>query len=399
MDKSPSCLARAARWSKSKREGSTYSAIASIWHMWHGMVIVSFAMSLVQVMGYELSLQGATKMRMYFPDRIQEQSTVLFTINIRDCNWLLRFVRDEGTNAANARDYEEVSFDGTNVYYVCNMTTKIERQRSIGDKLDAPNVALGRAYKGQLFHLRVADEVGPIWLAYASGCYLQSRTNQFIEPAMVFDGSGVTYGPPKHAELRAQWTLSDSSPRFPVWLAYFSDGYMELPSGRVRRPKPYDAGFTNAVYCVEAFTNANGLQIPLASSLKIFKMKPNATASTDLYLFAEYQMNVSNIAHSIDVVRFQPEIPGITVVHDERFGRQAYYATNKWPTVEELRTGPYFEAVRRINARHSATGNAAKWIRLLFILLILLPLTLTVAKLLLRKCQVSEKNFDRTPQP
>jgi len=61
---------------------------------------------------HEWSFGGVAKMPVYSPGRIQEQSTVLFTMKTRDCDWWVRFVRDEGTNAANARDYEEASFDG-----------------------------------------------------------------------------------------------------------------------------------------------------------------------------------------------------------------------------------------------------------------------------------------------
>jgi hypothetical protein len=345
-----------------------------IWAVW--LLVFSSALAEAQ----EWSFSGLAKVRMYSPGRTQEQSTVLFTVKTRGCDWLVRFVRDEGTNAANASDYEEASFDGTNVYYLCNFKEKLERQRRAGDKFKAPNVAVGRAYQGELFHHRMALEVGPIWLTYASGCYFRSRTNDQVEPAMLFDGSGITYGPPKHPKLSARWALTDSSPSFPVRVAYFSSGEIQSPNGRVARPRPYNAGFTNAIYQVEAFTNMGGLMIPCRSSLKVFKMRADATANTDLALFVEYRVDLTNIVRSIDITSFQPEIPGVTLLEDARFGQLNYFASNGWPEVSTLQTGAYFTAVRNINKRQARVAPSTVFVRVCLGVLILLPVAIFLVR-------------------
>lgn len=341
----------------------------------------------------EWCFQGSAKMQMYFPDRTQEQSTVYFKMSLSGCKWLVRFVRDEGTNSANAADYREASFDGTNVYYLCNLKSAIERQRKLGsNNLDAPNIAHGRAYQGSVFHLRMVDETSPIWLAYASGCYLADIQGDLVEPGMVFDGVGGKYGPPNHLKLKAQWLLSESTPRFPTRVVYLNDGYMYSPHGRLQCPVPYNNGFTNAIYQVERFTNISGLSVPCVSSLRIFQMSPNATTSTDLQLFVEYRMNLTNAMNTIDISSFQPAIPGITALQDERFGMLNYYATNRWPVIEELRSGEYFEKIRKLNIRAQTLGSlsarAGKLdsgrslvvIRSILVLLALLPLVLFVVR-------------------
>jgi hypothetical protein len=316
---------------------------------------------------------------MYMPwGATQEQATVFFTMNIKDCNWLIRFVRDEGTNAANARDYEEASFDGTNIYYLSNIQSAVERQRRKGVKM-APNIAHGRSYIGQVFNLRLADEVGPIWLAYASACYLQGRTNDLVEPAMAFDGSGDRYGPPLHKKLKAKWTLSETEPRFPTRVVYLSDGYMRSPSGQVRRPPPYDAGFTNAVYEVDAFTNVTGTSFPLTSSLKVYRPRAAAATNKGLYLFVEYRINLTSIATTVQVATFQPAIPGVTMLQDERSGRLFYNATSTWPTVEELSATPYFQEVRRVQeasrVKEQYWPAHSRWpVRVFLIVLSILPI-------------------------
>lgn len=332
----------------------------------------------------ELQLQGSAKMRMYMPSgATQEQSTVSFTMSVKGCNWMIRFVRDEGTNAANANDYEEASFDGVNVYYLCNFAKKLERQRKAGDKLDAPNVATARAYKGEVFHYRMAAEVGPIWLTYASGCYFASRTNDQVEPPMVFDGDGVMYGPAKHPKLHARWSLSDSRPSFPIRVTYLSGGEIQTARGVWKRPPPYDMGFTNSTYEVEAFTNSGGLMVPCRSCLKIFRMRAGATASADLAPFVEYQVRLTGVAHSIHVTSFQPEIPGVTVIEDARVGQLTYYATNGWPEASMLQTGAYFVAVKRLNQGHPRPEPSPALVRICLGILVLLPVGVYVGRRLL----------------
>lgn len=69
------------------------------------------------------------------------------------------------------------------------MNSDVEKLVASGKDV-APNVANGLAYPGQVFHHRLADEVGAIWLAYASSCYFGRQTNDLVEPAMAFDGFG-----------------------------------------------------------------------------------------------------------------------------------------------------------------------------------------------------------------
>jgi hypothetical protein len=335
------------------------------------------------------TFQGAAKMSMYLHGRTQEQAVAYFSMSVSGCKWLVRLRRDHGTNAANAPDYLEGAFDQSAVYYLCNIKTAVERQRGQGSKLNAPNIAYGQAYNGEVFYHRMAPEITPIWLAYGSACYWNNRVTNLVEPGMLFDGTGVYYGPPRHPRLRAEWTLSNSEPRVPIKVVYFSEGFVQAPTGGVvRLPPPYDRGFTNAVYQVDSFANLdNGLRMPASSSLKVFEIKQDGKTSGDLRLFVEYHMRLTNAARMTGQMAFQPAIPGVTLLQDARHGLLNYYATNRWPTKIELKEGTYFAALRTAAIQHTASRGVLKSVRLALLVLFALPFTVLIWKLFARKKQ------------
>jgi len=310
-------------------------------------------------------------MRMFMPwGTTQEQATVHFTLHVSDCKWLLRFTRDEGTNSANARDYEEASYDGENIYYLSNIRSAVERQRHKGKKLPS-NIATGQIYKGEVFAMRIADEVGPIWLSYASGCYFATRSNEFVEPAMVFDGAGFHYGPPRHLKVPARWKLTKDNPKFPISVNYLNEGIVNSPTGSVSLPSSY-IGFTSAVYRVLSITNFNGLEIPDRTSLTLYR--PHNTAE-QLTSFVEYCVRLESVGFHSVAKSFQPVLPGITVVADHRMGDLIYSAEKGWPTLEQLKNDPYFQELRRINSsRRPWSRPSPLFLRLILCGLVIAPL-------------------------
>jgi hypothetical protein len=347
------------------------------------MPVFLLVMSPCLVAAESFFIEGSAKMHFYTPDgNTHAQATMLFTLSVKDCSWLLRFRRAyEGSNGAHAPDYQEISCDETNIYYISSMRSEVARFKASHNDEVPPNVANGLSYEGQVFHHRLADEVGAIWLAYASTCYFRSQSNNFIEPAMAFDGFGSTYEPGDHARLRAEWTLTDSEPNLPVQLVYFGDGYRRTRNGRFKLPAPYDRAFTNAIFQVQAYTNITGLRLPLESSLKVFTPRRDSAAAQDLRLLVEYNVHLTNASRTVSVASFRPELPGVTLLEDRRVGSLQYFATNGWPTPATLRTDAYFIELRAINTHASPLPRRSPWLpRVLLILIVLMPVAAYIAR-------------------
>ncbi len=349
------------------------TALPSLWTSSICAVLLAFHL-LPSVAAQEFCVEGTVKRLAYLGGQTYRGPNSSFSMNVNGCNWFVRARKDQGKYGS---DYEEVSYDGTNVYVLLNNKSDVEKQLQMGAKL-GPDIAAAKVYRGEVCNLFEVEEVGPIWLTYASGCYFKSRTNDFVEAAIMQDPiSGVQFGPPTHSKMRAHWTLSDSNPSFPVRVDYYSEGHVMVRGKAVSLPRPYDAGLTSAVYQAGAFTNYLGLDIPLTSSLKIFKMRTNAVANTDLDLIIEFHVELTNVAQRAASFISQPRIPGITLVkdfRDSRGGVLVYYATNNWPTETEILTGSYFEEIRRLNTSPHVPGGALpSVVRVVLILLVFVP--------------------------
>jgi hypothetical protein len=323
-------------------------------------------------------VQGIAKMRLYAPDgAMHEQAKISFALTLNGCNWLIRLNRQyEGTNGIHAPDYEEVSCDGTNVYFIDNFRTETEKANKTR-KLRGSNVATGISYKGQVFHNRLIDEAGIIWLTYASGCYLLNNTNGLIEPAMVFDGFGSRYGPPQHEKLRADWTLSATEPLVPMRVVYYGSANRSQERGGGNVGRQLYPAMTNAVYEALSFTNFQGFALPLASSLTLFTRSRPTGDSEDLRVFVVYTVNLVIAERIPHPGSFVPVLPGATALWDARTGYPLQYlAATGWPTVPTLETDPIFMKLRKLNPRVPAPVHSPWPVRTLLALLALAPLWL-----------------------
>jgi hypothetical protein len=115
-------------------------------------------------------------------------------------------------------------------------------------------------------HFTGGEQISILWLAYASGCYLGSRTNRLVEPVYWFGGR---YFFNRRLELPADWVIAQFPPRLPARVVYFDDGFVRGADGTgapriVPYPKPYANGYTNAVYEVVSFLEVGPYKIPTA---------------------------------------------------------------------------------------------------------------------------------------
>jgi hypothetical protein len=295
--------------------------------------------TLSDVSAQELHVEGNFRKWLYFQGKTNQDPVYPFTVDLKECGWR---IRSKCSSKVRFSDYMEACFDGTNIYFLNSIKSAVEAQQRKGADLGPnPNTALGTVYRGQVCN---REEIAPAWLAYASGCYFKSQTNEFVEPALEEDAnSAMIFGPPDHLTMRARWILTDSQPIFISHLAYLSDGSAMNRLGKfAKRQVPYDLGFTNSCYEVESFTNVDGLSIPLVSHLKVFREKTNAVASTDLALLLEYRISLTSARRHAESVISQPMLAGVTAVQDFRVATDVgpqvswYLTSNKWLTEPEL---------------------------------------------------------------
>jgi hypothetical protein len=327
-------------------------------------------------------VDGTYQKRIYFQGKTYEEPTVHFDLKLKGVNWFVHYSRWNGDY-----DFADAQYHGTNISLVVFIRSGVVAARKRGESV-APNVALGTIYRGEVPNLESTEDLAPIWLAYLSGSYFKNQTNDFAEPPFARDpNSAMHYGPPHYFKMQAFWTLTDSKPPFISHLAYLSGGYATNAMGKpVKRQAPYDQGFTNSYYQVESFTNIGGLDVPLVSSFKVFRQKPDAIANMDLDLLFEYRINLERATSKVADFPSEQWLD-VTACQDYRVKTDSgtpfacYYANNRWPTDEEalkmaVSNGKF---IRNIDEARDATRKL--FIKVFLYTILLLPALALLLKL------------------
>ncbi len=191
-----------------------------------------------------------------------------------------------------------------------------------------------------------------VWLAYASGNYLMTRTNTYVKALWpVGDLLNPSHGPKLDSLVSADWKLSSEPPYVPLEVVYYTptsrndDGAFEPPS---LKEKPDAASErTNALYRVSKSTNIAGITLPIEFQLLRFG-KFRRESSSPLSPIVE----IAGIADRVHLASTKrdliPVLPGKTTVDDYRgtnSGVAVKYIDRKWralSSVEELRTKHIF---------------------------------------------------------
>jgi hypothetical protein len=207
--------------------------------------------------------------------------------------------------------------------------------------------------------------LAPVWLAFCSGNYFQSRKKSVIDP-IVIDTDRVRA---LNLHAPASWTLvtNGSGTAFPKTVTYFTDGHAyslvndEFFSSKMS--PPYDVPTTNAVFKVIAWTNVSGAVFPRIFQLMHYAPKQAGFGSNDLRLIEVFEGTATNFSLTASNSDVALNIPQLTHVIDERFSRDVppiyhltYDTTNGLiPAMENVRQIPryadaYKDAVVLANA-------------------------------------------------
>jgi hypothetical protein len=272
---------------------------------------------------------GEIQVSYYFADgKVSYSTNPRFTMVTDNTHFRIRLEKP-GENMAT--DYREVAWDGTNCYYMEALPAYIREQlqkgRNVGSNVGS---AIITAIPVPQFS-GISESAGVLWCAYIAPFYLKqsslnSRVHVPFSTGMLNDG--MPAGPDTFTMRPALWHYSPDRDYFDE-LCYVAD---------VRQP------FTNVVYRSTQWTNVGGVQVPCSGVSTSFVRN-----GSSVYKIAEFNFTLHLAGESKAGSKpFQPEIPGLTLVTEERFNSATtdlhfnYTIDSSWPSVETVKSLPQY---------------------------------------------------------
>ena len=297
---------------------------------------------------------------------VARHSDRLFHVRLRPNQWQIVTAYHGVTNEV--KNFE-ASFDGINLYTLTSFDTNrtgayrpertgrlpmANQERVAPPQPKNDSVAVVQTKQIPDFDVSLIQF---IWLAYCSASYFSNLTDSRVPPI-----GGIGWTPAGDFPfLTAKLTRLDGSLALPREIVFWNEGKAVLlglnkgatnwPSGQgaavsVRTvladaPKPYDQGFTNAIYQVLETTAVGGCVIPTHFILRVFRTKVDGRSTADLSLsmVVEGRARLAReLAHGIR----PPEIGPRTLVNDKRTGVVYWGKESRWLSPKEARaaSGP-----------------------------------------------------------
>jgi hypothetical protein len=277
-----------------------------------------------------------------------------FTVDVDgSCRYLIRLLEERSGS-----DYFEVGYDGTNSYYLNNLTSAVAARRAATPATVGPNVATGIVRASPVPQFSFADCADPIWLTYAAHCYFKDKAqDSLVSPAASNGGkNGDSLTPADFIQLPARFTFDPESDHLSR-LSYIHPG--RNPVSGERFPAPFHVGFTNVIFRVHSFGQFEGRVLPTRSSMETYYLSFRG-GQPQIRKRIEYELQCTNVTVATRA-GFRPEIPGVTMFTDERFNDARLrtlhftYLTNRWLSNAEVRELPEYQ---RLQAMHIARGRS-----------------------------------------
>jgi hypothetical protein len=243
-----------------------------------------------------------------------------------------------------------------------------------------------------------------LWMAYCSGYYLAGTGRQKLPPVWGTDESRNRRG---ECLVGVTWRPSERSPGYLEQLDFLSDGRMNpcRPSRDLTNlcPKPWAAGFTQALFRVEQVTAVSGgVQVPAQFTFQLFAPAPAASPPRLDVLSAMHGALTAAIG-GVQMEDWLPRLPKDqpVIVEDYRFTRDvtnwdavAYAVTNGW----SARKGAVAVAAVQVHAlvspmalRTVARKGSVRLVRGLLLAALLLPLIAALGWRLVRSRKATRK--------
>ncbi len=244
-------------------------------------------------------------------------------ISYHDCKWSILQMRETTTN----RWVLELSDDGEYIYQTSHVERKVAASLVDNSSNRQPNSLTAQIFRKSFPDRILAPEIVMLFYAYAASCYLDSRTNQWLDP-IKFQPHDLDRG---DQCVKAFISRNPDSLRLPraIWFLYA------------------DHDRTNAILEASNFTNLGTFQIPSKVVLTRF-------ASSDQKPLVVFDFQVNGIQGKCNPDSFRPGLPEGAYVEDHRFSRgQALVppvvhgrVSSGWPTEENSKSKPSYRATQ-----------------------------------------------------
>ena len=218
------------------------------------------------------------------------------------------------------------------------METQIRAGKQVG-----PNTAVGVITKRPLPQFGVDDELGPIWLTYASARFFQGETNlsSIRTPATVGVGKDGLVGPLNDYHQPAIVHLSAKAPGLPTEVIYLEDSLTQI----------YPDGFTNTAFRAQTYSETGTMSIPMAATLTVcYPRREPPEADPTVRPEIKYRLTTTAVEPGKRLAAARPKLPELTAISDLRFADNPsepvklfhYYVKGAWYSDDQTRRLPEY---------------------------------------------------------
>jgi hypothetical protein len=315
----------------------------------------------------------------------------LFAVQVTDCSWRIISQNPRSEEEAPGFLQWEHGGDGKDTFNLqrydgvprkMEMATRDPSGGSLKRISIGTNYGTGYVFPGPVPFVD-ASWVPPIWLAYASHCYLADSSNALIKPIWEFDDPDLRF---TDFRVKAQWSTVDSEIALPTSVVYFNAGKYHVKQGTkhvsIAAAPPYDKGWTNAIYQVLARTNFSGLSVPLKAEFLRLAPKPGGHSAKELVVIQRTVIETLSVTNHGLTDGFLPNLANGIVVLDYRLYDDIgapiqYKSSRRWLKKDELPslgsfTNQYAIALEN-KLEAPTTGRHGLSMLFLFLLLMAVP--------------------------
>jgi len=211
--------------------------------------------------------------------------------------WIIREAKSPGS-----KDYTELGTDGTNLFFLRVMQTAAERyaeKAAVEGKRPPINVATAEVQPGTIPLFEAPPHKFLMYIAYASSTLFLGHSPGKLPPVPFLPRLEFTA---YKGRCNATWELSTAGFRFPQRINFFEDKLPESPD---------TMSDLSATFRVLQTTNLHGQSVPFEfECIRFARDVDNSTKKLSL-------TNLPNISLTA-VTRYIPELPGKTIVRDNR---------------------------------------------------------------------------------
>jgi hypothetical protein len=220
--------------------------------------------------------------------------------------WIIREAKSPGS-----KDYTELGTDGTNLFFLRVMQTAAERyaEKAVVEGKRPPiNVATAEVQPGTIPLFEAPPHKFLMYVAYGSSPLFLRQSPGILPPVPFLPRLEFTA---YKERCNATWELSTDGFRFPKQINFFEDKLPES-SGAARN--------LSATFRVHQTTNLHGQSVPLEFECIRFardvdsSTKKLSLTNVPMESFRFISTNISLAA----VTRYIPELPGKTIIRDNR---------------------------------------------------------------------------------